>query len=204
MRDRILKLTPIHASVIYQIQWIHWIHWISVSFRENFSITTYISGDEDDDVEVKQTQVSQYESMQISAILQKNPVDTDIDSSTNQESGQWFVLSFYRPQKKLRKGNVFTSACQEFCPRGRGALVVSASGCGGRGVPLPPPGRQPPRQTSPWEDTGWYASYCNAFLYLNFMTTFLSPFCSANGFTVGVCVCHYVCGLGPLLLISVN
>ena len=62
--------------------------------KEN-SITTYISGDEDDDVEVKQTQVSQYESMQISAILQKNPVDADIDSSTNQESGQLFVLTFY-------------------------------------------------------------------------------------------------------------
>ena len=36
IRDRILKLTPIHASVIYQIQWIHWIYWISVPFRENF------------------------------------------------------------------------------------------------------------------------------------------------------------------------
>ena len=26
---------------------------------------------------------------------------------------------FYRPQTKLRKGNVFTSVCQEFCPQGR-------------------------------------------------------------------------------------
>ena len=94
MRDRIFKLTLIHASLIYQIPWIHWIHWVSVPFCKN-SITTYISGDEDDDVEVKQTQVSQYESMQISAILQKNPVDADIDSSTNQESGQLFVLTFY-------------------------------------------------------------------------------------------------------------
>ena len=24
---------------------------------------------------------------------------------------------FYRPQTKLRKGNVFTSVCQEFCPQ---------------------------------------------------------------------------------------
>ena len=28
------------------------------------------------------------------------------------------LLGFYRPQTKLRKGNVFTSVCQEFCPRG--------------------------------------------------------------------------------------
>ena len=26
--------------------------------------------------------------------------------------------NFYRPQTKLRKGNVFTSVCQEFCPQG--------------------------------------------------------------------------------------
>ena len=59
------------------------------------NISYIFSGDEDDDVEVKQTQVSQYESMQISAILQKNPVDADIDSSTNQESGQLsLVLPF--------------------------------------------------------------------------------------------------------------
>ena len=25
----------------------------------------------------------------------------------------------YRPQTKLRKGNVFTSVCQEFCPQGK-------------------------------------------------------------------------------------
>ena len=25
---------------------------------------------------------------------------------------------FYRPQTKLRKGNVFTRVCQEFCPQG--------------------------------------------------------------------------------------
>ena len=29
-----------------------------------------------------------------------------------------FMPSYHRPQTKLRKGNVFTSACQEFCPRG--------------------------------------------------------------------------------------
>ena len=27
-----------------------------------------------------------------------------------------FVFHIYHPQTKLRKGNVFTSMCQEFCP----------------------------------------------------------------------------------------
>ena len=35
VRDRIFKLSPIHASVIYQIPWIRWIHWIPAPFREN-------------------------------------------------------------------------------------------------------------------------------------------------------------------------
>ena len=53
-------------------------------------------------------------------------------------------LTYYRPQAKLRKGNVFTSMCQEFCPHG------------GR---CTPPGQTPPGQTlalgrhSPWADT---------------------------------------------------
>ena len=34
--DRIFKLIPIHASVIYQI---HWIQWIPVPFRKNFIIS---------------------------------------------------------------------------------------------------------------------------------------------------------------------
>ena len=29
---------------------------------------------------------------------------------------------YYHPQTKLRKDNVFTSVCQEFCPQGRGCL----------------------------------------------------------------------------------
>ena len=32
VRDRIFKLKPIHATVIYQIRWIQW---IAVSFKEN-------------------------------------------------------------------------------------------------------------------------------------------------------------------------
>ena len=33
VRDGIFKLTPGHASVIYQIPWICWIHWIQWKFR---------------------------------------------------------------------------------------------------------------------------------------------------------------------------
>ena len=35
VRNRIFRLSPIHASVTYQILWIHWIHWIPVPFRKN-------------------------------------------------------------------------------------------------------------------------------------------------------------------------
>ena len=90
----------------------------------------------------------------------------------------WIKADFYRPQKKLRKGNIFTRVCQEFCPQG--------------GVCQTPPvlGRHPPRQTRQtpptplWADTplgrhplgihlppadsycsGRYTSYWNAFLF---------------------------------------
>ena len=35
VKDGIFKLTPIHASVIYQIPWIRWIHWKFCPFRKN-------------------------------------------------------------------------------------------------------------------------------------------------------------------------
>ena len=34
------QLSPIHASVIYQIPWIRWIQWIPVPFRENSNVTS--------------------------------------------------------------------------------------------------------------------------------------------------------------------
>ena len=49
----------------------------------------------------------------------------------------------YRSQQKLRKGNVFTSVCQEFCPWGRGG------GC----LPLGLEGCTPPRETPLQTDT---------------------------------------------------
>ena len=35
VRNRIFKMTPILASLIYQIPWIRWMQWIPVPFREN-------------------------------------------------------------------------------------------------------------------------------------------------------------------------
>ena len=34
----ILKLSPIHTSVIYQIPWIRWTQWSSASFRKNSNV----------------------------------------------------------------------------------------------------------------------------------------------------------------------
>ena len=81
-------------------------------------------------------------------------------------------ISCYRPQTNLRKGNVFTSVCLEFCPRG----VYTA------------PRQTPPREDTPLASTCWdthtpypvhagipstrgrYASHWNAFLFENFVT----------------------------------
>ena len=77
-------------------------------------------------------------------------------------TGQNLSPLFYRPQTKLQKGNVFTSVCQELCPR-RG---------GGKCTPPPPwantpLGRHPPPGQTPPADgycSGRYTSYWNAFL----------------------------------------
>ena len=69
-----------------------------------------------------------------------------------------YVDSCYRPQTTLRKGNVFTSVCQEFCPWGG---VVSQHALGG-GMYIPvytgcgcgkTPRQTPHRQTTLWADT---------------------------------------------------
>ena len=37
-------------------------------------------------------------------------------------------LTYYSPQTKLWKGNVFISVCQEFCPQGGGCVPQHALG----------------------------------------------------------------------------
>ena len=61
----------------------------------------------------------------------------------------------YRPQTKLRKGNVFTPVCQSFCSQG--STPVHAGICHPQGRHLPwaapwqtPPWADTPRQTTPW------------------------------------------------------
>ena len=79
----------------------------------------------------------------------------------------WMYI--YRPQTKLRKGNVFTSVCQDFCPRGRGVCIPACTG-----VDTPPPcvdrrcilactGADTPPPAD-YYCSGRYASYWNAFL----------------------------------------
>ena len=53
----------------------------------------------------------------------------------------WPKRSFYPPQTKFRKGNVFTSMCQEFCPQRKG------------GGHIPPRRHYPTPQTPPRPDT---------------------------------------------------
>ena len=87
----------------------------------------------------------------------------------------------YRPQTKLRKGNVFTPVCQSFCSRGGGVCLPSACW------------DTHPRagQTSPGgQCSGRYASYWNAFLLflkssLFTRKTFTCTFCSLD-----VTTCH--------------
>ena len=70
---------------------------------------------------------------------------------------------------KLRQGNIFTSVCQEFCPRGGG---WSASVHAGIHHPL---GRHPPQQTTTAADgthpTGMHSCYCLFVVQMVTMTT---------------------------------
>ena len=55
---------------------------------------------------------------------------------------------YYRPQTKLRKGNVFISVCLGFCPQGGGGGAVSHHALGG--VCGRPPGQTPSRRHLQW------------------------------------------------------
>ena len=69
------------------------------------------------------------------------------------------LLYFYRPQTKLREGNVFTPVCLSFCSQG-GCLPQCMLGY----TTTTTPRQTPP----PWADghcCGRYASYWNAFLF---------------------------------------
>ena len=85
----------------------------------------------------------------------------------------------YRQQRKLRKGNVFTSVYQELCPRGlRGVHVWQEGGVCGRGVCMAGGmhvrgvcGRGVcmaggVRGKRDGHCSGWYASYWNAFFLI--------------------------------------
>ena len=94
---------------------------------------------------------------------------------------------------KLGQGNIFTSVCQEFCPRGGGIHPPDQAppdqappdqAPPGPGPPGPgPPGTRPPRpqirhppreaDCSIRSTSGRYASYWNAFLLNIYIVAFL-------------------------------
>ena len=98
--------------------------------------------------------------------------------------GSHFVCTYYRPQTKLRKGNVFTGVCDSV----HGGGVSAPGGAWSGGVPglggvcsrgclgvMPGPGGSAPGGGGCLVETpsdgyccGWYASYRNAFLFFNF------------------------------------
>ena len=79
------------------------------------------------------------------------------------------TFEYLPSQTKLRKGNVFTNVCQEFCPRGE-VYTPRADPTLGRHTPrqthtLHPGQTSPPPTPSDGHCRGRYASYWNAFLF---------------------------------------
>ena len=71
---------------------------------------------------------------------------------------------YYRPQTKLRKGNVFTPICQSLCSHGG----ICLSACWDTHLRTDPWADTSPWADIPWADghcSGQYASYWNAFLF---------------------------------------
>ena len=73
---------------------------------------------------------------------------------------------FYRPQKKLWEGNVFVPVCQSFCSRGREVLSLAGGAILSRGSVKGDSMKEPTH----WSTSGQYASYWNAFFYVNYTT----------------------------------
>ena len=80
------------------------------------------------------------------------------------------LMIFIFTVRKLRKGNVFTSVCQEFCPQGGGVHRHTLGRHPSADTPLNrhPPGRHTYLGRHPRVDgycCGRHASYWNAFLF---------------------------------------
>ena len=77
--------------------------------------------------------------------------------------------NIYRPETRLRKGNVFTSMSQEFCPQGEVYMPPSRNP-GGKppdrhlSGQTTPPGRHPSGQTSPQADSSPADPPCFMFI----------------------------------------
>ena len=82
------------------------------------------------------------------------------------------LISLLPPATKLGQGNIFSSVCQEFCPRGglpHCMLGYTTPSPRTRGrQPCPLPRTRHPQRSAGWEiraTSGRYASYWNAILF---------------------------------------
>ena len=122
--------------------------WNSVTYPEDISITDYVfEGAEKFGENIALVSHSQGKNI-LTKYLWGNCINSIVIfrvCETNLSVSFWtdFISnSFYCPQTKLRKGNVFTSVCQEFCPRGRGGVHTPLGRHPAGQTPLT--GRHPP------------------------------------------------------------
>ena len=135
--ERIFKLSPIHALVIYQIPWICWIY---DPFREN-SIDNLLwktrlfwsvpwPPESKHVVGILFVDILCISSKAHSNLYKKyniivsSEICPEVVIFIRTHHGQNFVtdclicLNYYRPPKKLREGNVFSYVCPSLCSQG--------------------------------------------------------------------------------------
>ena len=130
VRDGIFKLSPIHASVMYQIPWIHWNHLISDPFREN--------SDEDElFMSLICKRISQWE-----RCLSLSRLHVSHQSH--------FSPHYYRPQRGSGKVMFSQASVSHSVHRGQGGVWQTPPRAD---IPPPLPSRHIPGQTHPRADT---------------------------------------------------
>ena len=93
-------------------------------------------------------------------------------------------MYFYRPQTKLRKGNAFTSMCQEFCPLGGGQSPPGRHPHPTPWTHIPPGQTDPPGQTPPsrrlMQRTVRILLECILVLLIGYIITLCTWYCSGT------------------------
>ena len=118
--------------------------------------------------------------------------------------------NIYRPQTKLRKGNVFTSVCQEFCPeRGSASVHAGIHTPSGQAPPSragTPPGGRSPHQTATVAD-GTHPTGMHSCLKIDsiliFVTTIPIHFIETNH-AIRIAIVQWSAGVNRPLTIFIN